>query len=222
MSLHLRREMELLNRNALRLCAHVERNVLNATRAFLERDIELGRKVILADQEIDKMEVELAENCLKTLALYQPVAGDLRLVLSFAKFSGMLERIGDLAVKLARKGQALAQMDSIVLPPELAKMATEARCMLQGSIDSLVNSDTTTAKAVIDADIEVNVRKQLVKQQAEKIIMAHPALCPQWLLVISAANILERMADLSTNIAAEVVYSVEGRMVRHGLDLDCG
>lgn len=220
MAMHLHREMEKLNRAALEMCAHVEQNVRDAARAFLERDVELAKRVIRADRYVDAMEVELAENCLKTLALYQPVAGDLRFIFSLAKISGILERIGDLADNLARKGRSLARLDAVPLPTELAEMADLARVMLKDGIDSLVDADADKAKEVIRRDEEVNARKRLVRRAGQAAIMAAPANCPQWLIVIAASRNLERMADMAANIAAEVVYSVEGRMVRHGFDCE--
>ena len=123
MSIHLHREMEQLNRAALEMCAHVEQNVKDAARAFLERDVALAQRVIAADLHVDRMETDLAEDCLKTLALYQPVAGDLRFIFSLAKISGILERIGDLAENLAKKGRALSRLEPVAIPPEMADMA---------------------------------------------------------------------------------------------------
>lgn len=220
MSIHLHREMEQLNRAALEMCAHVEQNVRDAARAFLERDTELAKKVIAADHYVDKMEVELAENCLKTLALYQPVAGDLRFIFSLSKISGILERIGDLAENLARKGRSLSRLEPLALPHELADMAEQARTMLKDGMDSLVDRDTAKARAVIAADIAVNGGKRLVRKAGEAAIMERPETCPQWLVVIAASRNIERMADMAANIAAEVIYSVEGKMVRHGFDCE--
>lgn len=220
MSIHLHREMEKLNRAALEICAHVEQNVRDAMRAFLERDMELARKVIDADQYVDKMEIELAESCLKTLALYQPVAGDLRFIFSLAKISGILERIGDLSENLARKGRSLSRMEPVAVPHELSEMADRSRRMLKDSIDSLVDSDVAKAMSVIKSDSQVNQGKRLVRKAGEEAIMANSATCPQWLAIIAASRNIERIADMAANIAAEVVYSVEGRMIRHGFDCE--
>ena len=220
MPMHLHREMENLNRAALEMCAHVEQNVRDATRAFLGRDGDLARKVIEADRTVDMMEVDLAENCLKTLALYQPVAGDLRFIFSLSKISGILERIGDLAENLARKGKSLSRLDPVAVPRTLNDMAEQARIMLKESIDSFVDRDTVKARGVIKADCAVNDGKRQVRKAGEAAIMEKPALCPQWLVVISASRNIERMADMAANIAAEVVYCVEGKMMRHGLDCE--
>lgn len=215
MSLHLHREMERLNRAALDMCAHVEQNARDASRAFLERDVELAQQVIAADRRIDRMEMELAESCLKTLALHQPVAGDLRFIFTLAKISGILERIGDLAGNLARKGRALSRMPAVAIPRELADMAEQARRMLKDSIDSLVDRDAGKARAVIRSDRLVNEGKRLVRKACETAIMADAASCPQWLVVFAASRNVERMADMTTCIAAEVVYGVEGKVIRH-------
>lgn len=220
MSIHLHREMENLNRAALAICAHVEQNVRDAAQAFLDRDNELANRVIEADRFVDKMEAELAENCLKTLALYQPVAGDLRFIFSLAKISGILERIGDLAENLARKGRFLSRQEPVAIPPEIADMAARARVMLKDGIDSLVDRNIAKARAVIKADSAVNAGKRVVRKAAEKAIMLAPKTCPQWLTVIAASRNIERMADMAVNIAGEVIYTVDGRVVRHGFDGD--
>ncbi|MCD8352473.1 MAG: phosphate signaling complex protein PhoU [Planctomycetaceae bacterium] len=220
MSLHLHREMEKLNRTALEMCAWVEQNVRDAAQAFLERDIDLSGKVIEADAYIDKMEVELSESCLKTLALYQPVAGDLRFIFSLSKIAGILERIGDLAENLANKGKSLARMEPVAIPQELADMADHARVMLRDSIDSFVDRDTVKAKRVLKADAAVNRGKRRIRKIGEAAIMETPSLCSQWLVVISASRNIERMADMAANVAAEVIYSVDGKMVRHGFDCE--
>ncbi len=220
MPAHLQREMERLNRAALEMCAHVEQNARDATRSFLERDPELAARVIAADRFVDRMEVELSESCLKILALHQPVAKDLRFIMGLAKIGGILERIGDLAENLARKGRKLAAQDPVAIPPEIADMADAARRMLKDSIDSLVDSDAAKARTVIVADRDVNRGKRRVRRAAEAAIMAAPATSKQWITVVAASRNVERMADMAVNIAAEVIYSVEGRVVRHGLETE--
>lgn len=220
MSLHLHREMERLIRIALEMCAHVEQNFRDAARAFLEHDVGLARRVIAADVHVDRMEMELAENCLKLLALYQPVAGDLRFIFSLAKISGILERAGDLAENLAKKAKALAEKPGPEIPAEFAAMAEHARVMLKDSIDSLVDRDVEKARQVILADREVNNGKRRVRKIGEAAIMVEPASCPAWLTIIAASRNVERLADMAANIATEVIYSVDGKVVRHGFDAE--
>jgi phosphate transport system protein len=144
----------------------------------------------------------------------------LRFIFSLAKISGILERIGDLAENLARKGKSLARMDPVAMPPELVEMADQARAMLKDSMDSLVDGDTVKARTVIAADDAVNARKRLVRKAAVQAIEENPQSCSQWLVVVAASRNIERMADMAVNIAAEVVYSVDGRMIRHGFDCE--
>ncbi len=220
MSIHLHREMENLKRAALDICVHVEQNVVDASRAFLERDPDFAQKVIVADRAVDAMEMELSENCLKTLALHQPVAGDLRFIFSLAKISGILERVGDLAENLARKGKSLSRMEAVAVPHDLEEMADQTRAMLRGAMDSLMESDSAMAKKVIATDHQVNAGKRMVRRAAEEAIQETPSACPQWMIVVAASRNIERMADMAANIAAEVVYSVEGKMIRHGFDCE--
>lgn len=222
MSIHLHRELEKLNRAALEMCAHVEQNVRDAAKAFLERDVELAKRVVDADRFVDRMEADLEENCLKTLALYQPVAKDLRFIFSLSKISGILERIGDLAENLARKGKSLSKQEPIAMPPEIIEMADMSRAMLKNSMDSLVDGDTVKARTIIAADDAVNGKKRLVRKAAVQAIEENPKLAGQWLVVVAASRNIERMADMAVNIAAEVVYSVDGKMIRHGFDCEEG
>ncbi len=218
MPIHLQRELENLNRLTLSMCAHVEQNVRDACRAFLENDVELARKIIVADRDVDKMEIELSENCLKVLALYQPVASDLRFIFSLSKIAGILERIGDLAENLARKTKTLSQLDAVPVPAELAEMAEFGRSMLKDSIDSYIERDTAKAKKVIMTDAAVNLRKRQVRKIAEAAIQVNPVNCRQWLVIVAASRNIERIGDMAANIAAEVVYTIDGKMIRHGFD----
>ena len=220
MSIHLHREMVTLNRAALKMCALVEQNVGDAARAFLERDSELANKVIDAEHTINLMELELTDNCLKTLALYQPVAGDLRFIFSLSKIASILERIGDLAENLARKGKSLSGLEAVAVPPALSTMTEQARAMLKDSIDSLIDKDATKARAVIKADHEVDDGKRQLRKAGETAIMQNPAHCRQWLIVLAASRNLERTADMAAKIAAEVIYRVEGKMIHHGIDCE--
>jgi phosphate transport system protein len=210
--------MEKLNRSVLEMGAHVERNVLDAAKAFMDRDAELAGRIAEADRLIDGMEMEIAEDCLKILALHQPVARDLRFIHSLGKIGGVLERIGDLAENLAHKGESLARKEMVAIPGEFHPMTELARTMLRDSIDSLVERNSAKAALVIKADLGVNQAKRDIRKAAEAAIQATPAVFPQWLTIVAASRNVERIGDMAANIAAEVVYSEEGRLARHGLD----
>ena len=156
MSLHLQREMEDLKKQLLSLCALVEEQVEMAVRALVDHDAELAAAVDRRDAEIDHREVEVEEECLKALALYQPVAIDLRFVVAALKMNNDLERIGDLAVNIARKAKTLARHGSVEIPFDLCGMWEKSRLMLRDSIDALVNRDASLAHSVCARDDEVD------------------------------------------------------------------
>jgi phosphate transport system protein len=215
MSLHLQREMEQLKKHVLSLCAMVEDQVETAIRSLMERDADLARSVEKRDSEIDRREVEVEEECLKTLALYQPVAIDLRFVVGVLKMNNDLERIGDLAVNIARKAVSFAEKPKAEIPFDLPGMWEDARAMLRDSIDALVNRDAALAHNVCARDDEVDRKKKQIRQKAEQWMVAQPQTIPSLLALLAASRSIERIADHATNIAEDVLYMVEGRIARH-------
>ncbi|MDD4267073.1 MAG: phosphate signaling complex protein PhoU [Pirellulales bacterium] len=216
MSLHLQREMEDLKKQLLSLCALVEEQVEMAVRALVDHDAELAAAVDRRDAEIDHREVEVEEECLKALALYQPVAIDLRFVVAALKMNNDLERIGDLAVNIARKAKTLARHGSVEIPFDLCGMWEKSRLMLRDSIDALVNRDASLAHSVCARDDEVDRMKHDIRRQAEQLMVAEPARLRALLTLLAASRSLERIADHATNIAEDVIYMLEGRIIRHG------
>jgi phosphate transport system protein len=152
---------------------------------------------------------------LKILALYQPVAGDLRLVVAVLKVNNDLERIGDLAVNIARKAAALASAPALEVPIDIAGMWTKTRQMLHDSLDSLVRADAALAADVRAHDDEVDEMKRQFRQIVEDLIQSTPDRIEGFLRLMAVVRNLERMADYATNIAEEVIYLVEGRITRH-------
>jgi len=215
MSVHLHREIEKLKKQLLSLCALVEEQVDTAARALVDRDADAARAVEERDAEVDRREVELEEECLKILALYQPVASDLRLVVAVLKINSDLERIGDLAVKIARRTAALAPEASMAMPFDLPAMCEKSRSMLRDSIDALVNCDSVLAQNICLRDDEVDSMKREIRRKAEQIIRAQPEQVSSLLGFLAVARNLERIADHATNIAEDVIYLIEGKVVRH-------
>ncbi len=215
MSVLLSRELERIKRSLLALCALVEEQVSNAVRALLERDEELANAVERRDQDVDQREIEIEEECLKTLALHQPVAVDLRLIVASLKINNDLERIGDLAVNITKKARALALMPAFTVPFDLAGMSEKAQSMLHDSLDALVNLDAELAKDVCSRDDAVDAMKREIRLGAEELIRQNPDDTPPLMRVIAIARNLERIADCATNIAEDVIYMTEGAIVRH-------
>ncbi len=212
---HLRLEIEKLKKQTLSLSAIVEKSLWMAMRTVLEKDSVTARKVIESDSVIDKMEVEIEEECLKILALHQPVAVDLRFIVATLKMNNDLERIGDLAVNIAERGLYLAEMESCVLPFDFTEMAEKVQAMLKKSLDSLVNLDAKLAREVAAADDEIDdlhrknyeLTRQLIETQAVNAVCSIHGL--------SISRYLERIADLADNISEDVIYMVDGEIVRH-------
>ena len=215
MSVHFFRELEELKRSLLALCAMVEEQVHDAVRALLQRDEELASAVERRDGEVDHREIEIEEECLKILALYQPVAVDLRFLVAALKINSDLERIGDLAVNIARKARALTHLPELTTPFDLGGMSEKSQSMLHDSLDALVNLDARLAKDVCARDDAVDKMKREIRVGAEEMIRQNPENTQPLMRIIAVARNLERIADCATNIAEDVIYMTEGGIVRH-------
>jgi phosphate transport system protein len=215
MAIHLQRELEKLKKVLLSLCALVEDQVARSVRALLERDAAAAQRVLDRDAEVDQHEVEVEEECLKALALHQPVACDLRFLVSVLKMNNDLERIGDMAVNIARKAITIAGYTDLGIPFDLAGMWEKSQAMLRDAIDALVNRDAQLAQRVCASDSEVNRQKRQIRREVEALLRAQPERVPAWLALLAVARNLERIADHAANIAEDVIYLVEGRIVRH-------
>lgn len=215
MTTHFCTEIELLKKKILALGALVEESLKKAMTALESRDARLARGIIDHDEEIDRMEVELEEDCLKVLALYQPVAIDLRFIVAVLKINNDLERIGDLAVNIARKAAAFAQLPPMPIPFDLPGMWAKTRSMLRDSIQSLVNHDAVLAHSVCLRDDDVDRLKRQIRKKAAEMMANHPTHTSALLTLMAVSRNLERIADHATNVAEDVLYMVQGRIVRH-------
>lgn len=215
MSLHLQRELEKLKQHLMSLCAVVEDQVQMAIEAFSHRDEKLALEVEQGDSDVDRREVEVEEDCLKMLALYQPVANDLRLIVAVLKINNDLEQIGDLAVNIARKAAAVAVEPPLDIPLDIAGMWEKVQAMLRDSLDALVNMDTQLAESVYARDDEVDRMKHQIRARVEESARRQPELMGRLLKLLAVSRNLERIADYSVNIAEDVIYLVNGTIVRH-------
>jgi phosphate transport system protein len=215
MSVHLQREIEKLKKHLLSLCAVVEDQVQMAIEALWKRDEKLAAEVERRDTDVDQREVEVEEECLKMLALYQPVATDLRLIVAVLKINNDLEQIGDLAVNIARKAAAVAAEPSLDVPIDVRGMWQKVHAMLHDSLDALVNADTQLAEAVCARDDEVDRMKHEIRLKIEEASRRQPELLNRLLKLMAVSRNLERIADYSVSIAEDVIYLVNGAIVRH-------
>lgn len=215
MSIHLQKEIDNLKKMIFALGADVEENFLKAVKALKTRDTKQAEEIIKGDAVIDKQEVDLEEECLKILALHQPVAIDLRFVIAVLKINNDLERIGDLAVNIAEQAVFLASEAPVDVPFDYTGMAEKTKAMLRNSLQALVNMDTALARSVCLADDEVDAINREMYGQVQDGIRADIDKMECLIHYLSAARHLERIADAATNIAEDVIYMVDGEIVRH-------
>ena len=219
MTAHLIHELEELKRRIFSLVAMVEDNLSLAVKAVQERDKSLALRVVDDDTRIDHAEVAVEEECLKLLALHQPVAIDLRFIVAVLKLNNDLERIGDLAVNIAERAVFLHALPPTPFPFDFDTMADKAARMLKHSIDALVASDVPAALDVCEADDEVDAINRDMYEQVKTAIREHPEHLDALIHLLSVSRHLERVADHATNIAEDVIYLVKGRIVRHAPDV---
>lgn len=215
MSTHLSKEIERLKKRLLFLGAVVEESMRKSVSAAERRDAEAARDVIANDEQIDQLEVEIEEECLKILALHQPVAIDLRFIVAVLKINDNLERIGDLAVNIAERAEFLAATQPAKVRLDFVGMAEKAQMMLKRSLDALVNSDSALAKCVCLSDDEVDAINRQMIDAVKTAIRKYPEDVECLIHLLSLSRHLERTADLATNIAEDVIYMVDGEIVRH-------
>ena len=212
---HLQREIDRLKRKILALGAVVEDNLRLAFQAIEARDADKARRVMVTDILIDDQEVEVEEECLKILALYQPVASDLRFLVAVIKINSELERIGDLASNIGERAMALIDEHPIPVPPGFAVMSDRTGSILEKVLDALVRQDVHAAREVLAADDEIDMLYQGLIEDLKHIIRTDPDHLDAIVLMFSVARYLERLADHATNIAEDVIYMLEGDIVRH-------
>lgn len=215
MTVHMKREIGKLKKMLLSLCDVVESSFVQAVKSIKQKDSALAKKVIEADVEIDQMEINLEEECLKILALYQPVAIDLRFIITALKINNDLERIGDLAVNIAERSEFLAKQKKVDVPFDLDKMVEKTQLMLRSSLEALVDMNCDLAHRVCADDDEVDNMNRRMFEIVQDRIRAHPEHIEPLIHLLSASRHLERIADHATNIAEDVIYMVEGKIVRH-------
>jgi phosphate transport system protein len=216
MSLFLQRDLDGLNRELLRMAAMAEQAVGKSLQALLERNAELAREVIRGDADVDVEENRLNEQCLKVLALHQPVASDLRRVTAVMAVATDLERIADRAEDIADRAIHLAGLPaSPPLPAALPAMADKALAMVRGSLEAFAALDVRKARAVCRSDAEVDRLNDEVIAELIAAMKVTPEAVEAGLSLFSVVRHLARVADHATNIAEDVVYLAEGSIIRH-------
>ncbi len=209
------REIDKLKKGILSLSALVEESVWMSVKALNTHDTRLANRVLESDNEIDAAEVDLEEECLKVLALYQPVATDLRYVIAILKINSDLERIGDLAVNMADRVKLLDRKPRVAPPFDFQKMAEGVQMMLRKALDSLMNLDSDLAQEVRNMDEEIDILHRQGYENVKDCIRRDIDNLDAYVYYMAVSRNLERIADHATNIAEDVIYLLEGDIVRH-------
>ncbi len=215
MSKHLERDLAGLKKKLLGIGDLVEGATRKALEALSERRLDLAQEVIAGDELVDEREVHFEEECLKVLALNAPVAADLRMVIAFLKANNDLERIGDLAKNIAQRAEFLATQQDVEIPPRIRELGRRVRSMLSDALDCVVNTDVDKARLVIEQDEEVDRLHGEFYAVTQERLVAYPDRTEEIIQVLSVSRYLERIADQATNIAEDVVFMVEGEVIRH-------
>jgi phosphate transport system protein len=216
MPMDLIHELIEVRRSILSMAASVERQVERALAALVNRDVAMARIVQAGDEEINHLELDIENECLRIFALTHPVAGDLRFVLAVLRINSNLERIGDKAKTIAKRIIDLTDCAPLALPPALLEMASEARKMLGDALTALANEDADLCRSVRMSDDRVDALQKELFNWAHKEIPQHVESTHAVIDMLSISRAVERIADLSTNIAEDVIFLVEGSIVRHG------
>lgn len=212
---HFEEDLQTLKNRLLTMGALVEDRVRQAVVALIERRPELAEKVIAGDHEINDLQIEIDDRCLKLLALQQPIASDLRLITAAMKINADLERIGDQAVNIAQNASAILRHAPLRPLLDIPRMAELAEAMTRDSLDAFVRKDAPLARAVLARDDEVDALKDQVFRVLLTYMMADPGTIERALSLILVSRNLERIADHATNIAEDVIFLVEAKDVRH-------
>lgn len=215
MPIHLHRDLDNLAKEILSIGALVEEATNHAIEALVHRRPELAERVVQGDDLIDRREVDVEIDCLKMLALHQPVAADLRYIVAILKVNAELERMGDLAVNIAERALYLAAKEPLGVSLEFERMGELVRRMVSDCLDALVRRDVDVARRVMADDDHVDAINRDMFGVLQAAMEKNPACIKRAVHLLSASRHLERIADLATNIAEDVVFMVDGTVVRH-------
>jgi phosphate transport system protein len=209
------RELQELKEKLLRIGALVETQLDRSVKSLVERDSDLAQVVIEADHEVNRLEVEIDEDCIRLLALRHPEAGDLRFVTTAMKIVTDLERMGDLGVDISERALELNEEPQLKPYIDIPRMARAARQMLKDALDSFVNRDAELARKVTLADDYVDDLNKQIFRELLTFMLEDAHTISRAIRITYVSKYLERIADHATNIAEMVIYLVEGKLIRH-------
>ena len=212
---HFDEELSALKTKLLRMGGLVEEQIAGALHALTERNAELAVQIIENDRQINTLDVEMDEECLRLLALYQPTAGDLRFITTAMKISTELERMSDLAENIAERAVELNEEPQLKPYIDIPRMANWTMRMVKDSLDAFVNRDAALARKVVTDDDFVDDLTEQLFRELVSFMLENPKTITRAIRLTFVGKYIERIADHATNVAELVVYLVEGKIIRH-------
>ncbi|TRZ49749.1 phosphate transport system regulatory protein PhoU [bacterium] len=213
---HLDEELKELHKEILRMAVFVQESIFKSIESLKNRDKYLAEDVINTDSKIDKLELVIDEKCIDLIARYQPMAGDLRYIATGMKINAELERIADIAVDISQR--SLELMEKPLLKPlvDIPKLSQVSQNMVRDAIDAFIKRDAQLARQVVLADSEADRLRNLVQDELVNEYLARdPKTADRAVALLLIARYLERICDHTTNIAEDVIYMVEAKVVKH-------
>jgi len=215
MQRHFDEELATLKEKILQMGAMVEEQIANSIKALVERDTDLAHHVIENDHRVNAMDVQIDEDCLRLIALHQPMAGDLRFLTTAMKISTELERMSDLAENISERSIELNEEPQLKPYIDIPRMAQEALRMVKESLDAFVNRNSELARSVCKADDVIDDLNHQIFRELLSFMIEDPETTTRAIRISFISKYIERIADHATNIAELVVYLVEGKIIRH-------
>ena len=209
------KELEKLKENLLKMAALVEEAISNSVQSLVKRDTDLANKTFDGEDRINRMENEIEDMCLKLLALRQPMAVDLRFITSAMKITTDLERMGDQAVNIAERAVSLNQEPQLKPYIDIPRMAEIVQSMVRDVLDSFVKRDSKLARSVCARDDLVDGLNQQVFRELLTFMISEPTTIQRAVHLMIVCRCLERIADHATNIAEDVIFVVDARVIKH-------
>lgn len=212
---HFHEELDQLKARLVRMAGMAEEAVKTAVQSLLERDVAKARSVIERDTEIDELEVEVDDTAIHLLALQQPMARDLRFIAMAMKIGNDLERVGDHAVNIANNVTYLLEHAPLAVPPEIEEMVRLSSEMLKDALDAFMRGDSAQARSIGERDDRVDELHESMFRILLTHMMEDPRKISAAIDILLVSRNIERIADLATNIAEDVVFMIEGRSIKH-------
>ena len=218
MQRHFDEQIEQLKQQLLLMSGRAEGITRKALESLMRRDVALAEEVMADDKTIDRMEIDIEEQCIQLLALQQPLARDLRLIAASLKISNDLERVGDHAVNIAGCALQLARTAPVKPLANLPELAEKSIAMLRDALDAFVRGDAEAARQLVKRDDEVDVLNRHLFAELMSRMIADPLQVERSMTLVLVGRNLERIGDLATNVAEEVVFITEARIIKHHAD----